>query len=304
MENRKWKMENGKWKMENGKWKMENGKWKMENGKWKMENGKWKMENGKWKMENGKWKMENGKWKMENGKWKMENDKQVLAGRTAIITGASHGIGFEIALAYLKHGASLCICARDAKGLETAASVLRPYVVTGQRLIIETGDVSNEQDVARIVGAAAGAFSDRIDVLVNNAGVYGPIGLAEDLSWAEWMRTIEINLFGSVLMARAVIPFMKRARSGKIIQLSGGGATKPMARFTAYSASKAAVVRFAESLADEVQADGIDVNAVAPGALNTRFLDELLAAGPDKVGAAIYKRSLEQKESGGAPFER
>lgn len=234
----------------------------------------------------------------------MENDKQVLAGRTAIITGASHGIGFEIALAYLKHGASLCICARDAKGLETAASVLRPYVVTGQRLIIETGDVSNEQDVARIVGAAAGAFSDRIDVLVNNAGVYGPIGLVEDLSWAEWMRTIEINLFGSVLMARAVIPFMKRARSGKIIQLSGGGATKPMARFTAYSASKAAVVRFAESLADEVQADGIDVNAVAPGALNTRFLDELLAAGPDKVGAAIYKRSLEQKESGGAPFER
>jgi len=234
----------------------------------------------------------------------MENDKQVLAGRTAIITGASHGIGFEIALAYLKHGASLCICARDAKGLETAASVLRPYVVTGQRLIIETGDVSNEQDVARIVGAAAGAFSDRIDVLVNNAGVYGPIGLVEDLSWAEWMRTIEINTFGSVLMARAVIPFMKRARSGKIIQLSGGGATKPMARFTAYSASKAAVVRFAESLADEVQADGIDVNAVAPGALNTRFLDELLAAGPDKVGAAIYKRSLEQKESGGAPFER
>lgn len=236
--------------------------------------------------------------------WEVDENKQILAGRTAIITGASHGIGFEIALAFLKHGSSVCICARDAKGLETAASVLQPYVATGQMLIVETGDVSNEQEVIRIVGAAAGAFSDRIDILVNNAGIYGPIGLTEELSWTEWMRTIEINLFGSVLMARAVIPFMKRARSGKIIQLSGGGATKPMARFTAYAASKAAVVRFAESLADEVREDGIEVNAVAPGALNTRFLDELLAAGPDKVGAAIYKRSLEQKENGGAPFER
>jgi NAD(P)-dependent dehydrogenase (short-subunit alcohol dehydrogenase family) len=227
-----------------------------------------------------------------------------LNGRTAIITGASQGLGFEIALAFLKAGASVCVCARDPEGLEAAASRLKLHADRGQMVIVEAGDVSSEPDVSRIVSAATEAFAGRIDILVNNAGIYGPKGPVEELSWHEWVRTIEINLFGSVLMARAVVPFMKQTRYGKIIQLSGGGATQPMARFTAYAASKAAVVRFIDSLAEEVRGDGIDVNSIAAGALNTRFLDEVLAAGPEKVGAAFYKRSLEQKEKGGAPFER
>jgi NAD(P)-dependent dehydrogenase (short-subunit alcohol dehydrogenase family) len=227
-----------------------------------------------------------------------------LEGRTAIITGASQGLGLEIASAFLDAGASVCICARDAKMLEQAATTLRARAKAGQSVVVETGDVSNEADAARIVSSAAKAFGDRIDILVNNAGVYGPKGPTEELAWTDWMRTIEINLYGSVLMAKAALPYMKRARYGKIIQLSGGGATQPMARFTAYAASKAAVVRFADSLAEEVKSDGIDINSIAAGALNTRFLDEVLEAGPEKVGAAFYKRSLEQKEKGGAPFEK
>jgi NAD(P)-dependent dehydrogenase (short-subunit alcohol dehydrogenase family) len=105
-------------------------------------------------------------------------------------------------------------------------------------------------------------------------------------------------------MCRALLPHFKERRYGKIIQLSGGGATNPLPRLSAYAASKAAVVRFAETLAEEVRQAGIDVNCIAPGALNTRLLDEVLAAGPEKVGQAFYERSLKQKAEGGAPLEK
>jgi NAD(P)-dependent dehydrogenase (short-subunit alcohol dehydrogenase family) len=91
---------------------------------------------------------------------------------------------------------------------------------------------------------------------------------------------------------------------GKIVQLSGGGATNPLPGLSAYAASKAAVVRFAETLAEELRERHVDVNAVAPGALNTRMLDEVLAAGPQKVGQAFYERAVQQQRSGGVPLER
>jgi 3-oxoacyl-[acyl-carrier protein] reductase len=90
---------------------------------------------------------------------------------------------------------------------------------------------------------------------------------------------------------------------GKILQLSGGGATAPLPRLSAYASSKAAVVRFAETLANEVRDDGIGVNAVAPGALDTRLLDEVLAAGAESVGADLYERMVQVKETGGTPLE-
>jgi NAD(P)-dependent dehydrogenase (short-subunit alcohol dehydrogenase family) len=107
-----------------------------------------------------------------------------------------------------------------------------------------------------------------------------------------------------VLMCRAVLPHMRRAGYGKIVQLSGGGATNPLPRISSYAASKAAVVRFAETLAEETRGAGIDVNCIAPGALNTRLLDQVLEAGAEAVGASFYERSLKQKETGGAPLER
>jgi NAD(P)-dependent dehydrogenase (short-subunit alcohol dehydrogenase family) len=93
---------------------------------------------------------------------------------------------------------------------------------------------------------------------------------------------------------------MKKARYG---QISGGGATNPLPGLTAYAASKAAIVRFAESLAHEVRADGIDVNAIAPGVLNTRLLDEVLAAGPGAVPPDFYDRMVKTKAEGGTPLE-
>jgi len=229
--------------------------------------------------------------------------EQVLKGKVAIITGASQGLGLEIAKQYLAAGASVAICARNKGLLEIAEGQLRSLVGAGQRVVARGADVSKIDDVEKLVGFARSEFG-HIDILVNNAGVYGPKGVIEDVDWQEWARTIDINLYGSILMCRAVLPTFKARRGGKIIQLSGGGATNPLPRLSAYAVSKAAIVRFVETLAEEVREDGIDVNAIAPGALNTRLLDEVLAAGPGKVGGSFYERALRQKQSGGTPLEK
>jgi NAD(P)-dependent dehydrogenase (short-subunit alcohol dehydrogenase family) len=158
------------------------------------------------------------------------------------------------------------------------------------------------QDVEAVVEGAVATFGG-VDVLVCNAGVYGPKGPIERVDWHEWAQAINVNLCGAVLCCRAVLPHFRARKSGKIILLSGGGATKPLPFLSAYAASKAALVRFGETLAEEVKDAGIDVNAVAPGALNTRLLEEVLEAGPEQVGQEFYKQSLAQKEKGGTPLE-
>ena len=105
-------------------------------------------------------------------------------------------------------------------------------------------------------------------------------------------------------MAKTSLPYSRQIKYGKVIQLSGGGATSPLPFISAYAASKAGIVRFMETLAEEVREDNIDINSIAPGALNTRLLDEVLEAGPDTVGRTFYDRAIKQKENGGAPLEK
>ena len=227
-----------------------------------------------------------------------------LDGRVAVITGASQGLGVSIADAYVRAGASVLICARDAALLEQRRQELVALVGAGkQQVLALAADVSREEDVARLTETALQAFP-QVHVLVNNAGIYGPHGAIEQVAWREWIQAIEINLLGSVLMCRALMPHMKAQRYGKIIQLSGGGATNPLPFITAYAVSKVAVVRFVESLADEVREFGIDVNSLAPGALNTRLLEQVLASGPEIVGRDFHARAMKQKETGGASLTR
>jgi len=228
---------------------------------------------------------------------------KLLEERYAIITGASLGLGFEIARKYLEAGASLMICARNEVLLDKATLELRKLAGIGQSVLAIAADVSRAQDVTAIVGAALKEFG-RLDILVNNAGVAGPIGSTESTDWQEWIRTIEINLLGSVLLSRAVLPHFKQAKRGKIIQLSGGGASNPLPMLSAYAASKAAIIRFMETLAEETRLQNIDVNAVAPGTLDTRILDEFLAAGPDIIGSAFHARVLQHKQEGGVPLSK
>jgi NAD(P)-dependent dehydrogenase (short-subunit alcohol dehydrogenase family) len=225
-----------------------------------------------------------------------------LAGRSALITGASQGLGLEISRHYVDAGANVFICARHDTALEQARAELASRAKDDRRVGVRVADVSNPEQVDELVQAATKCFPD-LSILVNNAGVYGPKGPIEEVDWDLWVRAIKINLMGSVLPVRALIPQFKRIGHGKVIQLSGGGATSPLAGLSAYAASKTAVIRFAETLSLELRAHCVDVNAIAPGALNTRMLDEVLEAGPERVGQAFYQRALEQRSSGGTPLE-
>ena len=225
-----------------------------------------------------------------------------LRGRFVVITGASRGFGRTLARAFAQVEANLLLFARSREDLlETRTALQREFPACA--IEICAGDVSLAADVQRLA-EAAGAASGCVDVLVCNAGLYGPKGRIESVEWNDWLQTIDVNLNGPVLCARAFAPLLKRAQRGKLLFLSGGGATKGMPYLSAYAASKAAVVRFGETLAEEWKDDGVDVNMIAPGAMNTGMLDEILEAGPEKVGEAYYAAALKQKESGGASMAR
>ena len=226
-----------------------------------------------------------------------------LAGKTAIITGANQGFGLEIAKAFAAAGADLVLCARDLEKLKIAVTEVEQIKAEGVRILLKKVDISKKKELDQLVAYTLKEFKS-LDILVANAGVYGPKGPIEELNWDEWSEAIDINLKGTVLSCISVIPHMKQNKSGKIIILSGGGATKPMPNLTAYAVSKIGVVRFAETLALELHQFGIDVNTIAPGALNTRLLDEILEAGPEKVGKSFFEQSLKQKESGGSPMAK
>jgi NAD(P)-dependent dehydrogenase (short-subunit alcohol dehydrogenase family) len=232
------------------------------------------------------------------------NGSHSLAARNALITGATQGLGLEIARAYLDAGAAgVCVCGRASTSLERAATELSELAGPGQLVAAEVADVSAPADVERLVRSARERLGE-LTILVCNAGVYGPMGTLARTDWSEWVRAVEINLFGSVLAARVVVPHFIRRGYGKIIQLSGGGATRPLPGLSAYAASKAAAVRFAETLAGELREHHVDVNAIAPGGLDTRMLDEVLAAGPGRVGEDYYEQALKQRRSGGVPLRR
>src|ERR1700720_3018527 len=162
---------------------------------------------------------------------------QPLLGRAAIVTGASRGLGREIARAYLEAGADVCICARDEILLRQTAQELES-AFPARRIVWCAADVGLAADATRVVAQAVDAFS-HLAILVNNAGGYGPIGPLDEVEWDAWVEAVKSNLFGSTQMIRAVLPHFKRRRYGKIIQISGGGAASPLPRFSAYAASKA-----------------------------------------------------------------
>ncbi len=194
-----------------------------------------------------------------------------LAGTRVLVAGAGRGIGRAVAVACARESADVVLASRTRLDLEET------HGLCGSGIMV-AGDVSREKDVARIVEVAQREFNG-IDVLVNAASVHGPIGRLDESDASAWRRALEVNLFGTFLLCRAVVPGMLSKRHGRIVLFAGGGATQARPGFSAYAASKAGTVRLAETLADEL-APHVQVNAVAPGLVDTTLLDDILAAGP------------------------
>lgn len=223
-----------------------------------------------------------------------------LRGKNTVITGSNQGFGKAIAEEFIAQGANILICARNEQLLESTKIELSKKTSGDQKVYSCGVDVADRESLNQLYETALEKFG-RIDSLVNNAGVYGPKGAIEEVDWDEWVEAIKINLLGTVLACKIFTPHFRKNGHGKIINLSGGGATAPLPRISAYAASKAGVVRFTETLAEELRNTGVEVNCIAPGALNTRLLDEVLEAGMEKVGKAFYERALSQKQHGGTP---
>lgn len=224
--------------------------------------------------------------------------KSRLAGVNVLLTGASQGIGKRLAFMMSAAGAELGLMARNEEALRKVAQEIT--VQKGQAIPIPV-DLSRPESIEQAVEQAQKKLGC-IDILINGAGIQGPIGSFHENDPDTWEFTFRVNLFGPMRLIRAVLPEMIARRRGKIINFSGGGATAPRPNFSAYAASKAALVRLTETLAAELKPFNIQVNAVAPGAVNTQMLAEVIAAG-ERAGAE-YEQALERAKSGGTPAEK
>lgn len=218
----------------------------------------------------------------------------MLEGRVAVVTGGSQGIGKAVVRRLLEEGAHVAFCARNGENLKATADELSGI---SPALFPVQADVRREGDVGQLVRSTLERFS-RIDILVNNAGVLGPIGPAWEVDATEWRDTLTSNLVGAFLVCRAVVPVLIRQGRGKIVNMSGGGAATPFPRYTAYAVSKAALVRFTETLALELVEHNVQVNAVAPGFVATSLHRHTLEAG-ERAGAEYLGKTKEELARGG-----
>jgi NAD(P)-dependent dehydrogenase (short-subunit alcohol dehydrogenase family) len=221
---------------------------------------------------------------------------ETLNGKNVVITGGGRGIGLTIAQACKSAGAAVTIVARSPDDLANADRLLKSIRPEIGSLAIR-GDVTRDEDLMSAYQESAKAHGP-IFGLICAAGVYGVMGAFANSHFEDWAKTIEINLTGTARAIHRALPFMSGKDGGRIILFSGGG-QGAMANFSDYVSSKGAIWRLTETLGAELASREIFVNSVAPGAVNTKLLNDLLDAGPERVGQEVYDKSLQQRDSGG-----
>ncbi|HZP78248.1 MAG TPA: 3-oxoacyl-ACP reductase family protein [Pseudolabrys sp.] len=192
-----------------------------------------------------------------------------LTGRVAIITGAGQGIGRAFAKGYAAAGAVPVIAERNA---ETAASVAAEILKSGGKCLAVTTDVADPASVAEMARIVEDEFG-RIDILVNNAAIFSTLEMRpfEQIPLEEWEEVLRVNVTGVFLCARAVLPAMRKRKWGRIINMASGAVALGRPNYLHYIASKAALIGMSRSMARELGADNIAVNAILPGATFTEI---------------------------------
>lgn len=205
-----------------------------------------------------------------------------LTHKTALITGASRGLGRHIAQYFYHHHANLILVARSQHQLEQLRHELLTHSTHSQEIKVISADLTELNSIYSLLNQIEPVFQT-IDIIVNNAAIQGPIGPLWKNDWKEWQDTLQINLLTPIMLCRAILPAMIQRQSGKIINLSGGGATKSRPNFSAYAVAKTGLIRFSETLADEVKNFNIAVNCIAPGTMNTGMLKQVIQSGVETL---------------------
>ena len=217
---------------------------------------------------------------------------EALINQTAMITGGGRGLGRSFALGLAATGMSVAVVARTEEEL---AETVRQVEAAGGRADAFRADVSNPHDVAETVRAVERRFG-RIDLLVNNAGVGGPVGPAWEVDPERWWSCLEVNFRGTFLCCRAVVPGMLARGHGRIINVASTAGEVAVSYMSAYSASKTAVIRFTETLAAELREHGIPVFAVTPGSVRTAMTEELITSKEGRRWLPWCARLFENRE--------
>lgn len=196
--------------------------------------------------------------------------------KTVLITGATRGLGARITQHFWRLGANLILVARDASKLLALRTTLLASAGSQQKINVIQTDLACADAVTKLTEQL-----NCVDILINNAAIQGPIGPAWENDWEKWQTTLQVNLLSPVALCRAVLPHMMQNNYGKMINISGGGATQARPQFSAYATAKSGLVRFSETLAEEVKSFHIDVNCLAPGVMNTDMLNEIAKTSVD-----------------------
>lgn len=199
-------------------------------------------------------------------------DVPQLAGRVAVITGGSRGIGLAVTAALASHGADVVVCGRSEAVLANARQRLTDLTARAEapgRWDVTQADVRDAEQAERLVRFAAERFGG-LDILINNAGI-GHFQEVVEQSVSDWSEVIDTNLSGVFFCCRAAIPVMRRRGSGWIVNISSLAGSHPFAGGAAYCASKAGLDAFTKALMQELRYDDIRVSSIAPGSVNTAF---------------------------------
>lgn len=222
-----------------------------------------------------------------------------FTGKVVLITGAGRGIGKRLALGFGAAGARVALLARSKAELDLVNLEIEHAAGASLRL---RADVRDYEQLAAAIDRLKSHFG-RLDVLVCSAAMQGPIGPFLETPPQAWIDTINTNLIGAANAARAALPLLLARRSGKILFLGGRGAADPRPNFSAYAASKAGLVRLAETLAEELRDDNVQVNVMSPGGSYTHMIDEILGAG-EKAGQKEQEKAYQIRLSGGVAAEK
>lgn len=219
---------------------------------------------------------------------------QEFKDKGVLITGAGRGIGKRLAIGFAAAGARVGLLARSKAELDLTHLEIEHAGGSAIRLRADVRD----PDAIRTAVDRMNAQFGQVDVLICAAGIQGPVGPFLENNSKEWIETVQTNLFGVMHTCAAALPGMASRRSGKVIVLSGGGGTRPRPGFSAYASSKSAVIRFAETIAEELRNSNVQVNCMAPGGTYTHMTDQILDAG-EKAGWKEHEEATQVRVTGG-----